>query len=295
MSERKWAVTLPGKLGDILWAMPTVRAIARLKNQPIDIYLPRQFDGIAELLMLQSYVNRVFSVSEYRWPIRMESPIIPWAPEGFGSEVFHLGHARWPASPLYQQYKDNFVERYPDHAFGVLKHFDMKPWIEAPRSLERCQSCYSGIPRNSNIIFYGAGQDWIELKMGVLATLNKGLIGDDDLAIQLVDQPGGRQQEFAGFLDGEYVWFDTGGWMETAHLMDHCDSYVGCCAAQWVLACGIGLPCIMFDPAEGRHHSIFWWDGGGRNVKVLGGDGRPTWDARHVADAIRHRQKRKEG
>lgn len=291
MSSTRWAVSLPGKAGDILWAMPTVRAISKMLGQPLDVYLPAEFKRLAGLLRAQPYVEAVYAVAQEQWPIEMTGPIQPWAMPGAGKEVFHLGHTEWPETILPFQYLLNFERRYgPEFETLSLKGF-MDPWIEVPEDLGdfACPSCEGHADFNSpDTIFFGCNQDWIELKMGVLVAL---LASTNSMTYyQLVDMPGGRHKEFADILCiSDEAWFDSGSWLETAHLMKHCGYYVGGLAAQWVLACAMGIPCIVFDPAEGRHHPIFWWDGDGRNKKVLGGDGKPTWDARAVVEAVKQR------
>jgi len=55
-----------------------------------------------------------------------------------------------------------------------------------------------------------------------------------------------------------------------------------------VLACAVGTPCIVMEPAEARWHPIFWPYGqDGPQVRLVrGGDGRGTVDARHCRELI---------
>jgi hypothetical protein len=51
--------TFPGKFGDILWSLPTVRAISRNVNEPVDFMVMQPYLSLTPLLEAQSYINKV--------------------------------------------------------------------------------------------------------------------------------------------------------------------------------------------------------------------------------------------
>ena len=274
----KYAVTLPGKIGDILWALPTVREIARESGEKVRLIIPAMWKGVAPLLKAQDYVGEVTELDGKEWPIRMEAPIQPWYPPGIfhrpGEMVINLGHSGWPSAPLPFQYWLNLAERWP----GLVKKTkpDMSPWIQPHRM---------GMRMDFPQIYYGMSEQWIELKAGVLVALAESLYA----LIRVPGLPGGRHMEFEFESRNGEVFFSEAGWIDSARIMSLCHLYVGCCSSQWVLACAMGVPVVLFDPDPGRHNEIFWWDGEGKNEKVIGSDGQPTWDARAVVQAVREK------
>ena len=54
------------------------------------------------------------------------------------------------------------------------------------------------------------------------------------------------------------------------------------------VACALGKPCVLIEPNPHRHGDLFYPYGktGSRVTLVVGNDGKPTFDARHCADAI---------
>jgi hypothetical protein len=74
-------------------------------------------------------------------------------------------------------------------------------------------------------------------------------------------------------------------WTAAAALMATAGIYVGCLSALWVLANALGLRCLVVEPNPQRHHPVFWRESP-KNRLICGGDGKPTFDARHVGEAL---------
>jgi hypothetical protein len=64
--------------------------------------------------------------------------------------------------------------------------------------------------------------------------------------------------------------------------------FLGDCSAWHVLAMAMGIPVVLVEPLEARWNPIFYPLGmdGPQVTMVRGNDGNPTFDARHVADAL---------
>jgi hypothetical protein len=93
--------------------------------------------------------------------------------------------------------------------------------------------------------------------------------------------PGSRWQTEA--------WHGITSWETAAGLIASSQLFLGCCSALHVLACGLGVPVVLMEPNPHRHHVNFYPYGteGPRVTLVRGNDGQPTFDARHVLDAVR--------
>lgn len=54
-----------GKNGDILWSLPTVRALAAQHLEPIDFCIMPQYEKLLPLLNMQPYINQAFVVDDW--------------------------------------------------------------------------------------------------------------------------------------------------------------------------------------------------------------------------------------
>ena len=266
----------PGRHGDLLWSLPTIRAIAQANpGLAIDLAVPAKYGSLRELLMRQSYLRKVLVVSEADWPIVESAPItprqpfpLPGAPGGY-SQVLTLGYAGWPSASLPVQAYQQTLRSYPD---VVMAPLDLDtPWITPPawKNLPQCD------------LAVGFTDEWFELKYGLYWLLHQHYAWSPDRPNPLV---------LVG--DGNPRWRTEAGtagldWSASAAFIAHSRIFVGCCSALHVLACALGKPCVIVEPAEARHHDIFYPYGKiGRVQLVLGGDGKPTFDARHLCEAI---------
>lgn len=258
--------TFPGKVGDIIWSLPTVRAISRFYSTPVEFACSREFgkNGLDTLLKAQNYIADMFEIPFPSWEASGACGdnycILPEGKEY--DKVIHLGYKRWPEKELAQEIYDNWIEE------GKPEKLDMSPWIA-----EYCK-------QSKNQIFVGWSQEWIELKMGITTNLASasGVPG-----LHVSSMSGGRQSEWLTGL--MYEIKEENLWEAALHMQDS-RFYLGCLSSLWVLANALGKHCVVVEPAEARWNKIFWREDE-KNVLVRGGDGKPTFDARHVKDAVR--------
>ena len=61
--------TFPGKVGDIIWSLPTVRAISRFYSTPVEFACSRGFgkNGLDTLLKSQDYIADMFEIPFPSW------------------------------------------------------------------------------------------------------------------------------------------------------------------------------------------------------------------------------------
>lgn len=262
--------TFPGKHGDLLWALPTVRALAETYEAPVDLVISPFVGSLKPLLERQPYVGAV-AVDE-AWAVQMTAPITPREPPTpiVADCVYHLGYWGWPERPLPAE-TWRIAMGHPEIANGrLLVPIDLaRPWIQSRLALP---------PRD---VCEGWTDEWFELKYGLHWILRNRFVTRQP-AWQLVNlstSPRWMREGETSATD----WDAAAGWLQRASV------FVGCCSALHVLACAVGVPeVILVEPNPQRHHPIFYPYGtmSGPVRLLRGTDGQPTFDARHLVDEI---------
>ena len=310
--------TAPGKLGDVIWALPTVRWLAETYQTTIDLYLPQSLHALLEVLLAQPYVGEV--TLDSAWVTQDTAPRTPQVPPTLDSfladrrhnAVLHLGYPDWPKLPLpyetaahaYQQ----LVALGDDWATGLTtmgaipptQIADLsRPWIT--RFVR--QPRHEADPPQIAVAWTDR---WAELKIGLTLMLQHKTIPnswDGDVDWVWLTEPGSRIDLEAsyGALPGNATKYPVSlekviYFLAGSHLVLTDNSLV------MTLAQGMGIHTVCMEPEADRHHPIFWPETG-KLHKVIGNDGRPTFDARHTKDrlveildqALAERPKRKGG
>ncbi len=169
----------------------------------------------------------------------------------------------WPLSKtLAEGYWLTAAEQVPG-----LKPLDLeRPWIKPVDMGERGSDVVVGFTDN-----------WFELVFG-LFELVSGAFDEEDASFTVLCQAGSR-------WNTEARWFAR-DWLRTADVLSKSKVFFGCCSALWVLANALGKRTVIAEPMEGRWDKVFWLEHA-RNVMVMGGDGKPTWDARACVQTLR--------
>lgn len=261
--------TFPGKYGDLLWALPTLRAISRRIGAPVDLLVPAAYASILPLLQQQPYLDTVWQQSS--WQVQDTAPasprVPPNMPEGYDT-ILHLGYTDWPKRPLPYETLDtcNGYYLYTRDLFPQLQDSELDlstPWITVP-------------PRRPVIdIAVGFTDEHFELKYGLVQLLNRALPNE---FWTVGKNP--RWQDEAGM----------GGctWERCAQLIQGANVFLGCNSALHVLAVAVGTPVVLMEPNSHRHHPIFYPLGQhSPQVRLVkGNDGCPTWDSRHTRELL---------
>src|SRR5258708_29092014 len=100
MSDQRILVTCPGRHGDIIWSLPTARAISEAAGHPVDFLLAGEFGAIRPLLIEQPYLQQVYTLDTWA-PGDCVPPLdqAHYTERGY-DQVIHLGYRRWPAHVL---------------------------------------------------------------------------------------------------------------------------------------------------------------------------------------------------
>ncbi len=291
--------TMPGKLGDILWALPTCRVLAEAAGEPVDLVLSHQYGdtSLRRLIEGAPYIGRC--LTETTWSVQDTAPLSPSRPPTDQTpfeydKVIHLGYETWPLSLLpadiYMRATANWGRPLPtlDLDTSWLMTPDKESWAEN----ETYAECGAEPHPHVHI---GWSDEWVELKAGLIYALCGGLPAHEIWVIThvgsrlckewLMHYPGDLDSFTEGFEN--LSWF-SGDWILTAHALAHSKLFVGCLSAQWVLANALGITTVIVEPSKARHNPIFFYDHP-RNTLLLGIDGKPTFDARHLVDKVREK------
>lgn len=265
----------PGRHGDLLWALPTLRELTRVAGGPARLDIPVDIAGLEPLLSAQPYITTVIVRKD--WHVEDSAPRRPITPPG-ANGVHALGYRDWPLDPLpYEVARMHGLS--PFSGAGEDSYF--RPWIEVPTTVPNVARGMYPYPT----ILVQWTDRYCELKLGILSEIRRVMPG-----VRLVwcAAPGSRMAE-AGAVAVD--------WLELAERLTMAQVMLTDCSAAHVLAAAIGVPNILVvEPETDRHHEIFWpgsltklqpWQPRdtrlGRTIRpVLGTDGKPTFDSRHV-------------
>jgi len=288
--------TMPGKFGDILWSLPTVRCLREAAGEPVDLVTSPTYGSIIDLIHGQPYIGK--AMVHPKWEVRDTAPMTPQRPPEFDAacydKVIHLGYERWPQNLLpveiYLQATGQWGKELPKLDLDT-------PWIQVDPEWDFCweeHETYAEYRDWHPDVHVGWSDEWVELKMGVTYALTGR--GEGRIDYQVLTAPGSRvEKEWLIHYPGAGDEFDetfenlswyAAGWKITADALSHAKIFLGCLSSQWVLANALGKPTVIMEPNPHRHNSIFFY-GHPRNHLVRGNDGKPTFDARHVADMVK--------
>lgn len=280
--------TFPGKYGDLLWALPTIRALSERAGEPIDLCIAGAFGSIYPLVEAQPYIGTC-EVLRW-WEVLDTAPMTPRQPpyptfqdhaKPSYDAVLHLGYRDWPLPDLVRHTLATAHEQIETLGLvgrlGFVQVRDLaldRPWVT---ELLRTRYRPWGGNRRTKIAV-GFTDEHFELKFGLQQLLCE---ADTAWEVQVIgNNPRWNTEAGLGSMN----------WAETLCALAEADLFVGCCSALHVLAVAMGKPVILVEPAPARHNPVFYPLGDLGPVQLLKGtDGRPTFDSRHLCDAINAR------
>lgn len=155
-------VTAPGKLGDLIYSLPAVKALAAHYKRPVTFQTSEYCASLAPLLNEQTCIKSVIIDPAYKLE-HTRFGCQPWRmsePTGFG-RIFHLGFRRELLD------NDLFSRRLTESFFVILKKAynldlsklsnDESPYLELP------EYHYTSIPSEPYISFQAYGRTLFDL------------------------------------------------------------------------------------------------------------------------------------
>jgi hypothetical protein len=267
---------MPGRHGDILWALPTVRAIAETYGEPVTLQISAKYGSLAQLLARQDYIHYVYV--DPAWVVEETAPMTPRVPPQprHGDRVFHLGYEGWPQTNLAADIYGRAVRQAG--ALAPLGDWS-RPWIANP---------YPDAGSLASDLCLGFTDEHFETKYGLTQLLLNHyhhVDGRDQQIVNLSNSP--RWNREAGTVEAD--WLTAAAWLAQTRCA------VACCSALHVLAVAVGTPVVVIEPAPARLQAVFWPLGfdGDRVQVVRGGDGLPTLDSRHLVEQVDRVQARR--
>lgn len=265
--------TFPGRAGDILWALPTVRAISEHYGAPVDLLVAGEFASMIPLLEQQPYLDRV--VADPVWDMSQG-----WEPPGRTDiispydVVYHLGYRGWPTQPLPYETYERVASGYTTSRDTLLD----RPWITIPPK--------KGLARS---VVCGWSDCHFELKVGLVDLCKRRFKPD-------WGQGSGMSDTWHVIIPSHSRWATETAdqerpgedWVKAAQWIDNCRVFLGDCSALHVLAVALGKPVVIYEPMEARWNPIFYPLSTEDRVRLVrGNDGLPTTDSRHTAEVLR--------
>ena len=251
------ACTHPGRYGDILWSLPTARAVAETLGEKVGFVLSENYAGLQELIRAQPYIDDCWI--QEGWKVLEDAPVGPRIPPTGRTPIeIHLGYQGWPKAPtLAGEIWNLAAEQVPG-----LRTLELdRPWISVRPDISRPVAVHFS-------------DEHFELKVGMYE-----LIRDSNPhRYQVYYAKGSR-------WDSEYMGGRVTSFMQMAQGIAGAQVFFGCLSSGWVLANALGKPCVIMEPGEPRWNRLFWLDRPSNHL-VIGGDGKPTFDARHVRALI---------
>jgi hypothetical protein len=261
--------TFPGRHGDLLWALPTLRALHDSGFGPVDLKIAGEFAGLVDLLERQPYLGHVYADPRWGMSQGWQPPVgDDWISPY--EKVLHLGYQRWPERVLPEEPYLQAVKQLGH----VIEPLDLKtPWINVPPTV-------NGGLHGWDPLVVGFTEAWFELKYGIVCCLNK---------VDIPGLPRGHILAPVGSRWETEADYEGSSWSQAAEAIKHATLFLGDCSALHVLAVAIGTPVVLVEPMEARHNPIFYPVGmhGPQVTMVIGLDGQPTFDARHTAETLK--------
>lgn len=215
--------TFPGPNGDILWSLPTAKALADMYGESVDFGVMPYYENLLPLIANQPYISKAFVVKDW---IRLHSNYgdQPWAApkeieEGY-EHVHHLGYRGHPG--LGGGKRLPLIDFTADQQGVKLR--DPLPFLLAPRT------------QKDPYVAVGFNPQYPDEKT---AFLNK---VKSEIDIPMVDTT-------------------VIPWLEASQVISDATCFVGCRSSNFVISHGVGQKFMfIFDPHPARAAQGFLGD-----------------------------------
>lgn len=212
--------TFSGKIGDILWSLPTVRQISRNHGTRVDFACMHEYQRLIPLISEQEYIASAYTMPDW---ICQGSPFgdQPWkAPvryDSMYSNVYHLTYRRHPS----------IYEKLPLHiadSVGIVLTEAVQPWLKVHRNPALLKPAVS----------YGFNEMYSEMKNAFIQDVRIGA------------------EHLVAFHDVSKLTF-----YEAAQIIAGSDIFIGCRSSLHVLAHALGTRVMIYEPEAARNWDCF--------------------------------------
>lgn len=246
-------ITHPGKIGDLIWAAATMKAVADKFNCRVDIATSPYCAGLIPLLLAQEWVRTAVVLPE--WNVTFSAPVAPVIPPPYfnvdgsplslepktGSKwdrVFHFGMREWPGPTLFEYYP-NLLKR----EYGIRVTLDPNcSWFSArsnPGPAKYTTICWS--------------DEWKELKAGLTNAIVRAHM---EREFQLLPSP--TSQFFKLFrFPFRNVLIQECDLLEMAEWIHNSTGLITCNSSPHPLANALGQRTFVVEPSTPRHQEVF--------------------------------------
>lgn len=235
-------LTHPGKLGDLVWAAATMKAIAG--HHRVDLAVSPYCAPLAPLLEAQPWVDSVFVLDA--WKVEFTAPVSPAIPppeaadevvagnpEAHYEDIFHLGMREWPGPTLYDYYPRLMRQRY-----GRDVTPERESWLTVPP------------PALRGGIVLAFTDEWKELKAGLIHAIADRF---PSRVLWLQHREAALTRYFYS-LGKMTLLVDIG---QLARFISTARLVVTCNSLPHPLANALGRRCVVVEPSTPRQQSVF--------------------------------------
>jgi hypothetical protein len=212
--------TIPGKYGDLLWALPTVRELYMINSgnvgydtdndsevTEVHVGIMPQYRSLLPLLNAQSYIDKAFVIEN-------------WICTGS-----HAGDQPWEA-PIP-------MVGHPSRNQPLIDFIAGQQGIQLTKPIP-----FISVPSNINL-----------LKPYVAYAFNGSMMELKDPFIQRV------KEELKDIL---FIDVSALPWLNAATIISNSVAFIGCRSANYVLACGLGKKVFVYEPNTSRSINGLW-------------------------------------
>ncbi|MDE1971279.1 MAG: hypothetical protein KGI50_06935 [Patescibacteria group bacterium] len=212
--------TFSGKFGDILWALPAVKALSEKHGEQLDFGIMPEYRKLLPLLSQQPYIKSAYVIEEWAF---QGSPYgdQPWCPPqqceiGY-SDIYHLTYR---VHPMMQGL--NLAQAISQNAGGVSIS---APFIFLEQEWQWVKS------RRNSMISVGFNPECYAEKLSFLEQLR------------------------SVFRHLSFVRVENETWTDAAQIIKKSTCFFGDMSSLHVLALGLGKECFIYEPNPDRRNS----------------------------------------
>lgn len=229
--------THPGKHGDALWSMATIKTYAELIGRDVELVVSPYLTPLIPLLYKQPYLSNVST--GLAWEVEFSAPVRPWEAPGIlrddDVEVIHLGMREWPTPTLGEYYPRLLQQEY---GLTVQPNW-AEPWIDVGPVDRRQEAVVS------------FSDEYAESKAGLVMALRAA----SPLPIRLLVRRGSRIQTDFG-LERE-VSVEVCDMQRLAERLASARVAVVCNSVAHPLGVAVGANLVVYEPQPMRHNPVF--------------------------------------